>query len=166
MEKLKQPEMFLSVVNSAGIAGLAIYFHKQLELIRAGHEKLFEFQVNLKKKLDALEKSSETGKEVIKNLNMQVKTINDELFSIQDVLTDVDDIIETLKDHDIEVEKVAPPPPPPKKRGGRARETDTDTRSRKNAPKAKTRQPDSDDDLALIEAARASSQESEFLARR
>ena len=179
MEKLKEPEMFLSVANSAGLFCVAGYFYKQLELIKQEQEKTGKALAFILKKITELETSNKGKTEVIKEINSQLKTINEHVATLEeDVIPDVDEIIHTLEENGMNVERQAYVPPKYQKkqtRGGRSRDTDTDVSVRSNRSSRQEKRPttsrqrqDSDDDADLINAVREDSRhaEEEFTARR
>ena len=106
MEKLKEPEMFLSVANSAGLIAVTGYFYKQLELIRQNQVGMAKALTVSLKKLETLEKLNQGKSDVIKDISSQVKNIADQMVAIEDdVNLDLDEIIHTLEKNKINVER-------------------------------------------------------------
>jgi len=103
MDKLKDPAMLLSVINTVGLLGETFYFYKQVEAI---HEDIAKLNTNVTKLVTTMadiKKLHLTTKEQNELLTSQVNQINNTVNNLSSLTDDVTDIIETLYDHDIEI---------------------------------------------------------------
>jgi hypothetical protein len=111
MEKLKDPAMLLSVVNSIGLIGTTVYFYKQLESMRSDMVKISQTLTGILRKISEIEKGEQNKSDALYLLNEQVKRINeqiDELESLENMDNldmDLSEIISVLKDNNISVER-------------------------------------------------------------
>lgn len=103
MEKLKDPAMLLSLVNSIGLIGETVYFYKQLETVNENIEKLNANMTKLTTSFAEIKKGNMANDEQTKSLTRQLNHINNTLDNLSVLTDDVSDIIETLYEHDIEV---------------------------------------------------------------
>lgn len=176
MERLKEPEMLLSVANAAGLVGVVGYFYKQMETIRQDINKVTEFCKVASVKLKELEKTNQGRTEDIRNIGSQIKLIGDQIATFEeDVIPDLDEVIHTLEDNKMPIKRQVYVPPQRQKktsRSSRSRDVDTDRSNRsgrgERRPAPKQRDNHSDDDAELINAVRGENNHSdeEFTARR
>jgi hypothetical protein len=135
MEKLKEPEMFLGVANSAGLIAVVAYFYKQMELTRQQLKIVEVFCAGAHKKLEALEKSTREKTEIMKDIRNELNSIGDQVSTIEnDVIPDVEEIINTLEVEGIKVDRQLYAPPQRQKkqpsRSIKSRDIDTDASTR------------------------------------
>jgi hypothetical protein len=118
MEKIKEPAMILSMVNSAGLVGVTAYFYKQIEVLRQDNNKVAGALQAILKKLTELEKDGQLKGEILHKIKDEVKEISEDLQNTVTVDTldaDLSELVAVLGEHEIPVElpSHAPPPPPP-----------------------------------------------------
>ena len=117
MEKLKDPAMILSVVNTLGMIGTTAYFFKQIEAIRLDMVKMSQALSGVLRKISETEKGDQHQNEALHTLNDQIKHINDNIqelptfqelpsfddFSMLDA--DIVEILRVLADKDIQIDR-------------------------------------------------------------
>jgi len=173
MDRLKEPEMMLSVANSVGLVGVTAYFYKQLEAMRMDMNKISQALRSVISKVAEIEKGDQNKSETLHMLNDQVKLISDEIKdfpSFDDVDLDLSEIIHTLEEHDIPVERPSQAPRQRKLQGRARREPESDASTRSNRSsryESKERKPvqrqrnesrqDPQDDSELINEVRGTS---------
>lgn len=111
MEKIKDPAMVLSVVNSVGLVGVTAYFFKQVESIKADMIKINQNFSTVLRKVSEIDKKDQDKGESIHVLNDQIKKLNEEisylpsLDAFEHIEEDLTDIMDELEQHDIYIEK-------------------------------------------------------------
>lgn len=111
MEKIKDPAMALSIVNTVGLIGSSAYFYKCLEEIKKDVVKLNTVVAGIYRKIGDMDKKDVNTVEVLENLNRQVKSLNEaveELPSVVDVEQideDIDEIVKGLEEKQIIIER-------------------------------------------------------------
>lgn len=104
MEKLKDPAMILSTVNTVGLVGVTAYFYKRLEAMQLDMMKITQTLSGVVKKLSEIEKGEQNRKEVQHALSNQINELNQliqELPStndIENIDTDIEEIISNIED--------------------------------------------------------------------
>lgn len=111
MDKIKDPAMLLSIVNSAALVGTTAYFYKQMEAMRADMLKITQTLSGVVRKLTEIEKTDQHKNESLHALNDQIKSINGALENMPspDVINnldqDLEEIIEVMEDNNITIER-------------------------------------------------------------
>ena len=131
MEKVKEPAMVLSIVNSVALVGTIGYFYKQMQEDRQNMQKIAQTLSGVVRKLTDIEKGEQNKGEALHTLNDEVKRLNQALtelptFEALDNLdVDMDEIITMLNENNISVER---PSLIPKKRTNRRGDSRNDSR--------------------------------------
>lgn len=112
MEKLKDPAMFLSLINTVGGVGIAYYFYKQLETIRTENGQTTTAVSKLIKTMDELAKNDKNKGDIIRILTEDVKQLKSTLEVLPScenydgLNMDIDEIVNTLSEQcDINIDR-------------------------------------------------------------
>jgi hypothetical protein len=103
MEKLKDPAMILSLVNSGGIIASYYTLNKQIEALRTDMTQLTLVLNGLVKKIAEMERGEQNKTEVMQNINQQILTITDQVNDLSGndlgaIEQDIREIADTLRD--------------------------------------------------------------------
>lgn len=110
MEQLKDPATLLSIINSIGIAGSTFYFYKQGETFQLNIDKIQQSLTVCVGKNKELDQGYRQLVEGLRLLSEQVKAINGKIEdlpnhdNIRMIDDDLEEIIETLQEHNIDVQ--------------------------------------------------------------
>lgn len=119
MDKLKEPSMLLSVVNTVGMVGAVAYLYKQIEAMRLDYLKMAENMNKIGQKIIQMEKGNRDNSDIIHKLTEEMKKLNDTIENVprfedvNDIKQDIDDVVSSLCDHNINIELQSQLPPPP-----------------------------------------------------
>ena len=117
MDKLKEPAMLLSVVNSVSLVGTTAYFYKQLEAIYAELAKTTQSLTGIVAKITEMERGNQQKSEALHVLGDQLKRVSERisdlpsLDDVEELEENVQDIVLALEDNDILVERQEKHPP-------------------------------------------------------
>ena len=105
MEKLKDPAMVLSIVNTVGLVGGIYYSYKQIETLNLEIDKLNNNLKAVVSNMAEIKKLNKTTSDQTQLLTNQMNQINTTVHNLSSLTDDVSDIIDTLYEHEIEVIK-------------------------------------------------------------
>ncbi|MEM2986609.1 MAG: hypothetical protein QXV60_00710 [Nitrososphaerota archaeon] len=111
MDKVKDPSMLLSVVNSIGLVGVTVYFYKQLETIRMDLVKITQNLSGILRKVLEIEKSDHNKNEVIRSLSEQIRKLSEQMeelpsLDLENLEINMEEIINTLEENGINVGRI------------------------------------------------------------
>lgn len=111
MEKIKEPAMLLSLVNSFGLVGLTAYCYKQLEAQRLELMIVTKNLSAIANKLTQMEKGERDKVEIYHSLNDQIKNVSEQVQNmpsineIENFEEDFQEIVAVLQENNISVER-------------------------------------------------------------
>lgn len=103
MEKLKDPAMVLSIVNTVGLVGGIYYSYKQIETLNLEIDKLNNNLKAVVTNMAEIKKLNKTTNDQTQLLTNQVNQINRTVDNLSGLTDDVSNIIDTLYEYEIEV---------------------------------------------------------------
>lgn len=160
MEKLKDPAMVLSGVNSLFLIGITAYFYKEVQTLHGDVGKVTQAMNGLITKLADIQKTDIHKTELLHNMNEKVKVLTEDISQVPSfeefngIDMDIEEIVAMLRENNIIVERPSLTPRP-RRSGDRRRGTaDQDVYERtRDTPRSSLRQPrrtTQQDDLDVI----------------
>jgi len=108
MDKIKEHSSYVTMANTVGIISSAVYFQRQLDVVKADMKKSSQTLTGIVRKLAEIEKGDQNKTEALHTLNEHVKRMNDALNDIPQIdkiEEDLDEIVNVLTEHNIEVDR-------------------------------------------------------------
>jgi hypothetical protein len=108
MDKMKEHSSYVTMANTVGIISSAVYFQRQLDVVKADMKKSTLTLTGIVRKLAEIEKGDQNKTEALHTLNEHVKRMNDALNDIPQIdkiEEDLDEIVNVLTEHNIEVDR-------------------------------------------------------------
>lgn len=111
MDKIKDPAMLLSIINTVALVGSGAYFYRQLESLRSDIVKISNALTGVLKKISDLDRGGQHQEEAWHALNDQIKKINEQMDNLaslelfENMDEDITEIITTLAEREIYVDR-------------------------------------------------------------